>query len=203
MMKQIVRSVYALALASAAATPVMAGESVSPGGSTYLTGAISLAVVNGGTQQAEYSASCTFSAHANLNPADASFTIDSVAFSQECGQAAGSGGMTGTVVAANLPWYGTTTTQVGGTPGPGAYISGAEIVITGAGFSPVYHADCHGGLSNLYWTNGGSQLKTLTGVTGFPFMWGGLYQFGTSAANRYCFANVSLYVSPFQTFTAN
>jgi hypothetical protein len=200
MMKQIVRSVYALALGFVAVTPVMASESVAPGGSTNLTGAITLAVVNGSTQQAQYSASCTFSAHANLNPLDASFTIDSVAFSQECGQAAGSGG---SVVAGSLPWHGTTSAALGGTPGPGAYISGAEIVITGGGFSPVYYAACQGAMSNLYWTNGGSQLKTVTGVTGFPFMWNGLDQFGSASSNRVCFVNVGLYVSPFQTFTSH
>ncbi|WP_266157613.1 hypothetical protein [Dyella silvatica] len=202
MMKQIVRSVYALALASAVVTPAIASESVAPGGGTYLTGAISLAVVNASSQQAEYSASCTFSAHANLNPLDATFTIDSVAFSQECGQAAGSGGVAGTVVAASLPWHGTTSAAQGGTPGPAARITGAEIMITGAGFGPVYFADCQGGMSNLYWTNGGSQLKTVTGVTWFPSMWDGLDRFGNTTSGRVCFADVSLYVSPFQTFTS-
>jgi len=196
--KVVVRSTLAAVLAFAVAMPAMASSvSVSPGGSTNMSGQISLGVTSADGNTTLYSVTCAVNVHANLNPANASFTIDSVSFAPACGKTVGQ--TTWAVTAGSLPWHG--STGYNSSPGPTATITGAEILITQTfGFSPPANYDCHGTFTELYWTGGGAQLQTLIGATLFPFEWNGLNQFGSSGSAP-CFANISLYLSPFQTFT--
>ncbi len=198
-MKRVVtRKLLAGVLVFALASPVVASSvSVSPGGSTNLSGQMTLGVTSSDGNTTLYSVSCAVNATANLNPADASFTISSVSFAPACGLSNGS--TSWAVTAGSVPWHGATTYNQ--SPGPAVQITGAEIFVTQVtGFSPAANFDCRGTLSNLYWTDSGAQLKTMTGVTGFPFMWHGLPLFGSSGTAR-CYATFSWYVSPFQTFT--
>lgn len=198
MIKDLNTRIVCGVLACALAVPAMASSvSVSPGGSTNMSGQIGLGVTSSDGKTTLYKVTCAVNMHANLNPADASFTVDSVSFAPACG--VNNGTTSWTVTAGSLPWHGSTT-YIGSSGGQVA-ITGAEIFITQTfGFSPPANYDCHGQFTELYWAGGGAQLQTEIGATLFPFEWDGLNMFGSSGTAP-CFANLSLYLSPFQTFT--